>query len=124
MNRRDFLRFQSAGSQQIATLSCERLYMCYADSSARHEGKTGQQPEDEDWWACEPPLQVGKLSVEQLFQEIGREIVDVDILVLKDREWLQDDEFGQHVEQLLGSFRARNREVRYSTKSSKTTVQL
>jgi hypothetical protein len=123
MKRRDFLRLQSAGSQQIATLSCERLFMCYADSSVRQEGRAGLLPEGEDWWACEPPRQVDRLSVEQLFHEIGQEIAGADVLVLKDREWLQDDEFGRHVEQLLGNFRAQNREIRYSTINSRTAVK-
>ena len=122
MNRRDFLRFQSTGSRQIVTLSCERLYMCYADSNARQEGMTGQLPEDEDWWACEPPRQVNKLSAEQLFLEIGREIAGTDVLVVKGLEWLQDDHFGQYVEQLLGSLRGQNIEIRYSTNNAKNTV--
>jgi len=116
MNRRDFLSLRSSEGQQIVMLSCQRLYMGYNDARSQLGcARADQSCNDEDWWSGEPPLAVGSQPVEQLFAELKEEIVRADVLVLEDREWMQDEDFSYQVKQLLIQFRAHGGEVRYST---------
>lgn len=125
MNRRDFLQFRSTGGQQIMLLSCQRLYIGYTDARSQpgsaasdlsHEDKSSGEQE---WWNGEPPLAVEAPPVEQLFAELREEIIGADVLVLEDREWMQDGAFSRHVQQLLQQFRTHGGEVRYATRDSK-----
>jgi hypothetical protein len=93
VKRRDFLRLRSNGGQTIMLLSCHRLYVHYNDARS-----------------------------EQLFGELRQEVEHADVLVLEDREWLQDDKFSIQVEQLLAACRAQGGEIRYSTKDSMSPV--
>ncbi|MCB1671127.1 MAG: hypothetical protein R3F41_07260 [Gammaproteobacteria bacterium] len=118
MKRRDFLKLRSSGGQRIVTLSCERLYMAVADCRAGAAAETACNDEGGAWWAAEPPRQVNQYSVAQLFDELGRELGDADVLVLEDRDWLQGDEFVHEVENLLAAVRRQRGEIRYAITDS------
>lgn len=123
MKRRDFLRLRSSGGQTIMMLSCHRLYVHYNDARSAMNNLGSEYCSDaEDWWSGEPPLSVETRPVEQLFGELRQEVEHADVLVLEDREWLQDDRFSSQVEQLLAACRAQGGEIRYSTKNSMSPV--
>ena len=116
MKRRDFLQCRSSGEQQIVNLSCQRLYMGYNDARSQPGNGAEMSSNDEDWWSGEPPLAVESKKVGQLFAELMEEIAAADVLVIEDREWLQDKDFSKQVMQILKEFHALGGEVRYSTK--------
>ena len=101
-------------------LSCQRLYMGYNNARSQLGNATTEpSSSDEEWRSGEPPLSVESQQVEQLFSELREEAVGADVLVLEDREWMQDSEFSEHVKRLLREFLAHGGEVRYSTNNSK-----
>jgi len=105
-------------------LSCQRLFVGYHD--ARNQmayAGSSQSCSDEDWWSGEPPLAMEAQGVSQLFTELKEEIEQADVLVLEDREWMQDEDFSIQLKQLLDQFRAHGGEVRYSTRNSKTNTE-
>ena len=104
-------------------LSCQQLYVQYnAAHAAINTAETGQSSHAEDWWGGEPPLSVESPLIDQLFGELRAKVEQADVLVLEDREWLQDDRFSNQIDQLLAACRARGGEIRYSTRDSMTPV--
>jgi hypothetical protein len=79
VERRDFL-FLRAG--QPAVLSCEPLFMRFLDSQL--DGTTAQ-----------------------LFKNLAADLRQVKTVRLADTSWLSRDDFKQHLEATLDSFRAR-----------------
>ena len=119
MKRRDFLTLRSKGGQQLIMLSCQRLYMTYNNTLSQPQHAASELPaNDEDWWTEEPPLSVASTAVERLFTDLARELEQADVLILEDREWLQEREFVKQVERLLAGFRARGGEIRYPIQES------
>lgn len=129
MNRRDFFTLRSSDGQQIMRLSCQRLYTKFSDARS-WLARTGLESaeatagDDENWWEGEPPLEVEALSEEQLFAELRKQVVLADVLVLENREWIQDEEFSRRIRELLDQFRAGGGEVRYSINNSETCGQV
>ena len=121
MKRRDFLRFRSSGELQVINLSCEHLYIAYNDARSCFGNVADElSSSDVDWWSGEPPLAVESQQVDQLFTGLGADLTGADVLILEDREWLQDQHFAIQVERLLSEFRAQGGEVRYATEAFKT----
>jgi hypothetical protein len=107
MNRRDFLMFRTEGRTRTVELSCERLYMQFVDS------RTLPDPEETASEGGEPPARFEMRTTRELFDDLARELTDVDIVRVTQTEWLAADEFGREVEALLHVVRARGTRVDY-----------
>lgn len=105
MNRRDFLLFRTEGRTKTVELSCERLYMLYVDT------RNAPGPEPADAYDGEPPARFEMRSARQLFDDVGRDLSDVDILRLTHIEWLADAEFRSEVDALIAAVRTRGGQV-------------
>lgn len=113
MNRRAFLRLTVRGKERTLELSCERLYMQWVDARAG-DGITGQERETgagTGAWDGEPPLDVVVPTTEQLFAELERRLVDVQVLAVRGREWLASEDFRREVESRIEAFRRRGGRV-------------
>ena len=105
MNRRDLLLFRTEGRRKTVELSCERLYMLFVDT----RNAPGPQPADS--YDGEPPARFEMRSARQLFEDVGRDLGDVDILQLTHVEWLADAEFKREVDALIAAVRTRGAQV-------------
>jgi len=105
MNRRDFLLFRTEGRTKTVELSCERLYMLYVDTH------NAPGPEPADAYDGEPPARFAMRSARELFEDVGRDLRDVDILRLTHIEWLADAEFRSEVDALIAAVRTRGGQV-------------
>ena len=109
MNRRDFLRFRTAGSEKTVELSCERLYMHYRDA------QTAELPVEPDVDEGEPPARFTMRTTRQLFDDLAADLDQADILRVTHAEWLDAAvDFRHEVEQLAASIRARGGRVEFS----------
>ena len=116
MNRRDFLTLRTRGEQRLVELSCERLYMRYADARA---GVGRWQPPPpvgatQQAWEGEPPTQIRTPTTAELFDTLERELAGADVLRVLQRDWLTGDEFGPAVEARVAAFRERGGRVEFS----------
>jgi len=117
MNRREFLLFGTEGGNQVAELSCEKLFMHYQDLTAgfQQSAVAAGNADDADWWADEPPLAITRADPEQFFLSILTELGDVEKLTVRDLEWLgQRSDFRSRVEALLAAFEERGGDIRYA----------
>ena len=108
MNRRDFLLFRTEGEERIAELSCEKLYMHFADINAASkfgENESGIS-EDAEWWSGEPSVVVAGSDQKALFDSLLENISEADILIITDRQWLVEGKFSEFVTTLLQQFSA------------------
>ena len=126
MNRRDFLLFRTEGSQRIADLSCEKLFMHYQDlNSGYHQAaEESGTLDDADWWAGEPPLAIDNTDPEAFFRSVLTDIKDVDSVRVLDMEWLAQGEFRIRVETLLAAFKARGGEVSYQANNNQEEAKV
>lgn len=121
MQRRDFLLLRTEGSTRVVELSCERLYMRYADALATNGRQSvSADPWDGDPWEGEPPAVVGAPTPAELLRAVQRELRDADVLRVLDRSWLVGDELRARVDHLLASFRARGGHVEFSRPAAST----
>ena len=106
MNRRDFLLLRQADEQQIAQLSCEKLYMYYSDSLAVKKTGTTDSGIDHDaqWWSGEPSSVIANLDADSLFASLAEELIEADVLVVKDKQWIVDGEFANLINALFSRF--------------------
>ncbi len=112
MNRRDFLLFRREGRDRVFELSCERLYVRWMDARS----DPAADPVDawsagSDRWGGEPPTLVRKPGVQDLFDDLERQLARADVLRLTGGEWLADEEFRRSVERLIEGFQARGGRV-------------
>ena len=113
---------RTEGSQQMAELSCEKLFINYQGLCSGYH----QAPEecgtfdDADWWAGEPPLLIANSDPEAFFRSVQSDIEDIDSLTVLDMEWLQQGDFRIRVETLLAAFKAKGSEVIYQTNQDQT----
>jgi hypothetical protein len=82
IDRRSFLLLRPTDRARVFELSCEQLYMRYVDA---------RLPKRRD----------------RLFDQLTKDLVDVEALRVVDREWLSDEELKARVERLLDELRAR-----------------
>ena len=107
MNRRDFLLLRKEPRRREFELSCERLYMRCLDTQV-----TAPQPDnppdstEESPWGGEPPARFAEHSREQLFEDLDRELREVEILRIVNSHWLVGD-LRHDFERLMDGFRAR-----------------
>ena len=115
MNRRDFLFFRTESNAQLAELSCENLYMHYQDlcSGFNQAPAEAGTLNDTEWWAGEPPLQIGSGDPEAFFRSVQSELGSADKLRVRDMQWLAQGDFRIRVETLLAAFKAKGGEVTY-----------
>ena len=91
MNRRDFLTLRTRGEQRIVELSCERLYMRYADARSG-VGRWDPPPPigaTQQAWEGEPPTQIRTPTTRDLFETLERELARADVLTVLDSERVQ-----------------------------------
>ena len=122
MNRRDFLLFHTEGSQRVAELSCEKLFMHFQDLSSGYQQATEEAGtlDDADWWAGEPPLSIHAIDPENFFRGVLGEMRETDCLQVLDMEWLAQGDFRIRVETLLAAFKARGGEVLFQNSNPET----
>lgn len=115
MNRRDFLLFRTEGHERIVELSCQKLFVHFLDlSSGIARGKTEAGTLlDADWWAGEPPLEIGTTAPDDFFRSIQADILRADKLHITDMEWMAQGEFRIRVETLIAAFKAAGGELVY-----------
>ena len=111
MNRREFLLLRTEPRGREVELSCERLYMRCLDTQV-----TGCQHNDSAesaervQWGGEPPARFAECTPQQLFEELDRELREVEVLRVVDSQWLAGD-LRRDVDNLVAVFRARGGRV-------------
>ena len=81
MKRRDFLLLRTEGAIRVVELSCERLYMRYAESLATGGQRSmGADAGDVDPWEGEPPAVVGTPPPTELFRDVNRDLQDLSLI--------------------------------------------
>lgn len=117
MKRRDFLLLRTEGSERVADLSCEKLFMHYQELNAGFQQGNKEEgiPDDADWWAGEPSLHISKSDPETFFSGVLDDLKAVNAIQVQDMEWLAQGEFRVRVDTLLTAFKARGGEVNYKT---------
>ena len=113
MQRRDFLLLRTGPRSRELELSCRWLYMKYLDTKI-----TGQLGEEIDHmpqpYDGEPPAVFDARTPRDLFDELDRELRDVDAVTVTHLGWLSD-EIRADVDRLLLAFRARGGRVQISS---------
>jgi len=115
MNRRDFLTLRTRGEKRIVELSCERLYMRYADARAG-VGRWEEPPPigaTQQAWEGEPPTKIDTPTTTELFDTLERELAGADVLTVLNRDWLTGETFGREVEVRVEAFRSRGGSVEF-----------
>lgn len=117
MKRRDFLLLRTEGSERIADLSCERLFMHFQDLNAGFQQGNKEEgiPDDADWWSGEPALHINTSNPDTFFSNVLDDLKEIDSIQVEDMEWLAQGEFRVRVETLLTAFKARGGVVVYKT---------
>ena len=114
MNRRDFLLLRTRGRERVLELSCERLYMRYADaSSGAGRAKESVVSSEAEPWEGEPPTEIVTPTTSELFDELERELSVADVLHVLDLDWLTGEAFRREVEARVDAFRRRGGRVKY-----------
>lgn len=126
MNRRDFLRMRTDARRSVFELSCERLYMVYADtrdanapggsrdSSGRGDERDAASSVSGNWSHGEPPTVVERATAEEVFRNLEGKLESFDTLRVLESGWLSADQaFGTRVRVLLASFEARGGRVEF-----------
>ena len=111
MNRRAFLLLKTRGRERVLELSCERLFMRWADARSRAGAAVAAEPGVHGVWEGEPPSDLMTQSVEAILAELDGALAEADVVRLSDREWLSDCAFRDEVERRLDAFRERGGRV-------------
>jgi hypothetical protein len=106
VKRRDFLLFRTEGRTKTVELSCERLYMRYVDARRAPEADAADDVAD-----GEPPPRFERPGVRQLFDDLARDLDEVDIVRVTHSEWLADGEFSREVRALVDRVRGKGGRV-------------
>ena len=109
MNRRDFLTFRVERRLRVAELSCERLYMLLIDTELT--GASSESADAASWSSGEPDAVYHCRSANEMFDRIVRDLTDVDVLRITDREWLNAGGLADHLDRVVSQFRARGGRV-------------
>jgi hypothetical protein len=114
MNRRDFLLLRPVTRRREFELSCERLFLQCLDTQATApgedlDGSVGESPCDD-----EPPASFIGRSREQLFEALGEELREVEVLKVVNSHWLVGD-LRQDFDRLIAGFCARGGRVEIQT---------
>ena len=124
MNRREFLLLRREPRGRVVELSCERLYMRCLDTQVtggqRNESADSGVPSaapalgcgsaETSPWGGEPPARFPERTPQQVFEELDRELREVEVLRVVDSQWLVGD-LRRDFENLIALFRARGGRV-------------
>ena len=126
MKRRDFLLMRMDGSERVADLSCEKLFMNYQDlnSGFQQSNEESGTLEDADWWAGEPTLNIHSVDPETFFTSVLVDLKGISKVQVQDMEWLAQGEFRVRVETLLTAFKAGGGEVSYKATQESITAEI
>lgn len=135
MNRRDFFRLTTKGSERVLDLSYEGLYMRYVDAQSSAGRSPAGAPEqgagidvelrldtEPQSWEGEPPTEIETPTLAELFEELDRELSRADVLRVHDREWLADGAFRVEVEARVEAFRSRGGCVEFRDSASRSVT--
>lgn len=106
MHRRDFLLLRTTPRRREFELSCERLYMRCLDTQLTAPQADDADPMETSLWGGEPPARLAGHSRAQLFDDLDRELREVEVLKVVGSHWLVGD-LRQDFERLMDGFRAR-----------------
>ncbi len=122
MDRRAFLRLSVKGRKRVLDLSCERLYMRYVDaqSAVGSPERVGEAPV----WEGEPPTAIEAETVAGLFDDFARNLEEVDILRMRDRQWLGEADLRREVETRVEAFRRGGGVVKYDETAAPRRVHV
>ena len=115
MKRRDFMLLKTEGNEKVAELSCEELYMQFADAL-----QEVQQPQEQGRldaagsWSGEPDAEIPRGNLNEFFRYLERQLESTDVLRMSNPDWLQDQDFKARVYEMLTEFRARGGEIQFS----------
>jgi len=104
VNRRDFLTFRVERRLRVAELSCERLYMLLLDVQLTGESHDAGHT---SWNGGEPPALYERRSADDVFAQIDRDLNDVDVLRISDRDWLTAGPLASQLDRIVAQFRTR-----------------
>jgi hypothetical protein len=111
MNRRAFLLLKTKGRERVMELSCERLYMRWADARSRAGAAVAAEPGIHGAWEGEPPSELTVQTVREVLAELDRGLSGADVLRIVGREWLSNLTFREEVESRIEAFDARGGRV-------------
>lgn len=112
MNRRDFLTLRT-DKGRVMELSCQRLYMWYLDTQITSKGSRQLHENGSDRCAGEPPAVFDDRTIAQLFRGLEHDLLDVEVLRIRDKEWLIHEDLARELEELLSAFRLRSGRVEF-----------
>jgi hypothetical protein len=102
VSRRDFLRLRTNNQERILELSCRMLFMRCSDAAIG--APTAEEYEQS---VGEPPAVLTRRTPSEMFEEIARDLRDVQVLRLVEPEWLENIPGGARFQTMLDAFRAR-----------------
>lgn len=113
MDRRAFFLLGTRGRERVLELSCEELYMRWADARnmAARGAPDASSGAGAEPWTGEPPTDIDAETTDALLADLDRELADADVLRVRDRQWLADPGFRADVESRIEAFRARGGRV-------------
>jgi len=103
MSRRDFLRLRPTERGKVLEVSCHAMFMRCADARVG----TASPPGDWEPWMGEPPAVIVRPSVDEIVTSFERALQEVQILRLRDPEWLHAIDAGSRVQAAIAAFQTR-----------------
>ena len=120
LSRRDFLRLHVSKGKRVLELSCERLYMRYADACS---DVARRQVSNHDDFVRDSGASSGfeLPTPTDLFEELERQLAEADELCVLEPDWLNGGSFGREVGSRVETFEQRGGHVRYGRFSPSPT---
>jgi hypothetical protein len=89
--------------------------MWYVDTQTTHLGSelSADPAEQLGPWDGEPPAVFTRRTIDQLFEDFERDLREVEVLRIRDCEWLIHEEMARGVEALVAAFRHRGGRVEF-----------
>lgn len=113
MNRRDFLFLRGTPSGRVLELSCRSLYMRHLDSELLARSERQSSELDYEPGMGEPPTLFAGVADAALLRQVEDGLKHVDVVRVREGEWLASTWLGDRIEPLLAAFRARGGRVEF-----------
>jgi hypothetical protein len=110
MNRRDFLLVRRQAREVVAELSCERLYMQFAEAQLMADQRR-EHAAEADPVPGEPPPVFDQPTVDQLFGGLAERLGGVDVVRIVDVQWLACAGFRERMQALCAAVQAKGARV-------------